>query len=72
MAPSHFGRLKLGRNHIGLDFGRLTTLRDLKHGLRALLTTRREREGQELADRDFEGLLFCPNRARSLRRKPRL
>ena len=40
---------------IGVDFGRLTTLRNLKHGLRdALVTTRREREGQELADRDFE------------------
>ena len=41
---------------IGVDFGRLTTLRNLKHGLRdALVSTRREREGQELADRDFEG-----------------
>ena len=40
---------------IGVDFGRLTTLRNLKHGLRdALVSTRREREGQELADRDFE------------------
>lgn len=38
---------------IGVDFGRLTTLRNLKHGLRdALISTRRER--RQLADDDLE------------------
>jgi rsbT co-antagonist protein RsbR len=33
---------------IGVDFGRITTLRNLKHGLReALRSSRREREGAQ-------------------------
>ena len=40
---------------IGVDFGRLTTLRNLKHGLReALRFARREREGTRDAHRDDE------------------
>jgi rsbT co-antagonist protein RsbR len=40
---------------IGVDFGRLTTLRNLKHGLReALRHTRRDREGMKDLDLDDE------------------
>ena len=40
---------------IGVDFGRITTLRNLKHGLReALRSARREREGMNESSLDDE------------------
>ena len=47
---------------IGVDFGRITTLRNLKHGLReALRFTRREREGSRHSDLDLD--LDLPEKA---------
>jgi rsbT co-antagonist protein RsbR len=56
---------------IGVDFGRITTLRNLKHGLReALRTARREREGMRESVLDDEKSDEAPTRA-GARRSPR-
>jgi PAS domain S-box-containing protein len=51
---------------IGVDFGRLVTLRNLKHGLReALRTARRDREGMKALDVDEEPDGEAPARRRA-------